>query len=576
MRYPINCGFRLLLATLFSLAVSVGAALPNTITVTTLDDEDLVDGDCSCREAFLAASTNLAKDACGGGTAGIDTILFAPAVVGTLFLTLGELAVTESVTVIGPGTATFAISGSDTSRIIKVTNTGVLAISGITLTNGNAGSSFSDLGGAILIEGDLDATDVVIADCKSGYGGGMATNGAATSADLRRVTFLRNQAQSPLGGGFYASRGVISITECLFEKNGANFGGGLHNFAAFIQIDSSTFFDNEGGQGGGINNNTLGNMVIRNSTICGNRATRLSIGNDGGGIINFDSLWIYNSTISGNVSDPGTGGGLSSGAWTRAWINQSTIHGNHASVGGGGLTQNPNGVAELYGTIIAGNTGPTNPDLSDALQPGKIVSLGYNIIGDVSGSVFAPLLTDQTGGGGPPVLDPLLAPLAANGGVTLTQMPKPGSPAIDMGDCTLTGMTMDQRGLPRPVDDPGVLDTGDGCDVGAVETAPVPTEVTVGTIPVPGFSMLRNVPNPFNPRTAIAFSLPEAGRVRLTVHDVAGREIVVLVNDLRGSGDFVETWRGRDSAGRELPSGVYFARLEAGVSRLTHKMLLIR
>ena len=63
--------------------------------------------------------------------------------------------------------------------------------------------------------------------------------------------------------------------------------------------------------------------------------------------------------------------------------------------------------------------------------------------------------------------DPLLGLLADNGGPTPTLALLPGSPAIDAGSCPTR--TRDQRGLPRPVDDPGAPNVTDACDVGAYE-----------------------------------------------------------------------------------------------------------
>lgn len=84
-----------------------------------------------------------------------------------------------------------------------------------------------------------------------------------------------------------------------------------------------------------------------------------------------------------------------------------------------------------------------------------------------------------------------------------------------------------------------------------------------------------NVPNPFNPVTEIRFDLPAAGPYAITVFDVAGRRVA----GLRGTGSAgpnAVTWDGLDSAGRTLPSGVYFYTLEAGSYRATRKMTMVK
>ncbi|MFH1279671.1 MAG: FG-GAP-like repeat-containing protein [Candidatus Eisenbacteria bacterium] len=90
------------------------------------------------------------------------------------------------------------------------------------------------------------------------------------------------------------------------------------------------------------------------------------------------------------------------------------------------------------------------------------------------------------------------------------------------------------------------------------------------------FRMHPNTPNPFNPLTTIGFELPTQSRVRVAVYDVSGRRIALLADGVRPAGRFDVVWDGRDEAGRTVPSGVYFARMEAPDFSATHKMLLVR
>lgn len=85
-----------------------------------------------------------------------------------------------------------------------------------------------------------------------------------------------------------------------------------------------------------------------------------------------------------------------------------------------------------------------------------------------------------------------------------------------------------------------------------------------------------NAPNPFNPMTTIRFDLPSAGRVALAVYDVAGRLIRVLVAEELPAGSHQTVWDGRDSAGRAVASGGYFARLETGGKFQTVRLTLIQ
>ena len=90
-------------------------------------------------------------------------------------------------------------------------------------------------------------------------------------------------------------------------------------------------------------------------------------------------------------------------------------------------------------------------------------------------------------------------------------------------------------------------------------------------------SLDANVPNPFNPSTEIRFSLPRALPVRLTVHDLAGREVRVLADgEIMAAGQNGVSWDGRDQSGRQSPSGSYLVKLEAGDERSTQKIMLLK
>ena len=90
------------------------------------------------------------------------------------------------------------------------------------------------------------------------------------------------------------------------------------------------------------------------------------------------------------------------------------------------------------------------------------------------------------------------------------------------------------------------------------------------------FSLAQNYPNPFNPSTVIAFDLRHAGLVKLTVFNILGQRVRVLVDELRGAGRYQESWDGRDQNGRTLPSGLYIYRIHAGPNVSAKKMLLTR
>ena len=85
------------------------------------------------------------------------------------------------------------------------------------------------------------------------------------------------------------------------------------------------------------------------------------------------------------------------------------------------------------------------------------------------------------------------------------------------------------------------------------------------------FSLEQNYPNPFNPATEIRFEIPDGGQVRLTVYDILGREVAVLVNRELAAGMHTARF---DATG--MPSGIYMYRLESGTLEQTRKMLLLK
>jgi hypothetical protein len=85
------------------------------------------------------------------------------------------------------------------------------------------------------------------------------------------------------------------------------------------------------------------------------------------------------------------------------------------------------------------------------------------------------------------------------------------------------------------------------------------------------FSVSQNYPNPFNPSTKIVYTVTEASNVNLTVYDVLGREVEVLVNGFKSAGIYELNFNAEN-----LPSGLYLYTFEAGSTRITKKMTLLK
>ena len=91
-----------------------------------------------------------------------------------------------------------------------------------------------------------------------------------------------------------------------------------------------------------------------------------------------------------------------------------------------------------------------------------------------------------------------------------------------------------------------------------------------------GNFLARNVPNPFSESTTLSFRLAEAGEAQLQIVDVTGRSVRELSESRFPAGYSTLRWDGRDSRGRQVAAGVYFARLQVGADVNTRRILLIR
>jgi len=89
-------------------------------------------------------------------------------------------------------------------------------------------------------------------------------------------------------------------------------------------------------------------------------------------------------------------------------------------------------------------------------------------------------------------------------------------------------------------------------------------------------ALLAAHPNPFNPSVTVPFTLGTAGRARLAVYDVAGRQVKSLLDEQAAAGPHTLIWDGRDGEGRPVGSGVYFLRLEAAGVSESQKLVLLR
>ena len=266
------------------------------------------------------------------------------------------------------------------------------------------------------------------------------------TVDLSGMTVTGGNPTDDGGGIFNAGTLTLRFVH-VTGNTSASFGGGIRGFDGTLNVYHSTVSNNtanaSGGTGGGIDSN--GHLTLTNSTISGNRVP----------------------------NDNNNGGGIWSGASGATIINSTITDNEAAGVNRAGGVYSTTGTVNVRDTIIAANrNNATTPDVF-VTGGGAFASNGYNLIGNRGVATAFTQIGDQTGtGGAGNQLDPLLAPLAANGGrATPTHALTFDSPALDKGNCF--GCSLDQRLVTRPVD----LDDatypeavgGDASDIGAVE-----------------------------------------------------------------------------------------------------------
>jgi flagellar hook assembly protein FlgD len=102
--------------------------------------------------------------------------------------------------------------------------------------------------------------------------------------------------------------------------------------------------------------------------------------------------------------------------------------------------------------------------------------------------------------------------------------------------------------------------------------------LTLHTRGVPGSrcALQPNRPNPFNASTVIGYRVALPGRVSLTIHDVAGRQVRRLLDAHRAAGAYEITWDGRADSGRAVASGLYVGRLRTPAGEAVRKLMLVR
>ena len=397
----------------------------------------------------------------------------------------------QVVTVRGAGPGATVVDGGATDRVLQIADRTVVSLSGLTLRNGIP-TPFDGGGLQIAARARVSLADCAIED-NAGHG--------VFAGEKAEVTIAQSAITDNAGVGFLGTKMKrLTMTDVDVAGNGSDgilVGGrasivradvsgngrfGIVNASNWyggptidLRVADSWIHDNaEHGilfsGGSGQDGTGSGRFALERSIVTGNqgggvavRHSRVEIlattisgntGGNGGGLHIGNSTagrtMVANSTISSNSGATGGGVYVGGSAPNRVTFSHTTIAGNAATVRGGGIALVGSGFARpvLEATIVGDNAAPAGPDCS-----AELVTRGGNLIENVTGCTLAAQPTDVTGA------DPLLGPLADNGGTTETHALLPGSPALGI---------VTQRSLCRQPDQRGVARTAP-CDSGAYE-----------------------------------------------------------------------------------------------------------
>jgi CSLREA domain-containing protein len=451
-------------------SISVRAAAATFTVATTTDAPHAAPLDGSCTSTLPGGTCTLraavqAADFLGDGP---HTINIPTA--GTYPLTVrgpseddsatGDLDISgTSLTIANTSGGRVGIDGNHTDRVIQIGRRGSaqVTVTGVTIENGllEGTPSLLTAGGGVDVGlGSLVTFDNVIFEGNRTVfaGGGLANAGVATLKDVTfsgntavfsggfgnlAITTLDNVVFSGNFGSFsnggFGNLGLATLNNVLITKNAAGYldGGVASGDKAQLTLNNVTISRNRAAVNGGIGN--LGKATLTNVTISGNTATDFSAG-----FGNLGDATLTNVTISGNTGGGGVGGiasGLPLQGRLRPVANVLSIIGLGVPEPGPTIVRNSIVSSDFLGCAVPIGSGGSNIEF-----PGNTCG-------------FTPALGDIIG------RNPLLGPLASNGGFAPTHALLARSPAIDAA--RIACPSTDERRVARP--------QGRRCDIGAYE-----------------------------------------------------------------------------------------------------------
>lgn len=366
-----------LIVLLALLCLPVPVAQAATITVTTTDDEINKDGDCSLREAILAANLDQVFDACPAGNKA-DTIILKK---GEYILTrtgtnedaalTGDLDLNTNMIISGAGRTKTIINGNGLDQVFEIAANRKVQISDVSVIGGNSPTT----GGGLMIDqgGILILIDSTISGNSAHDGGGIFIDDGGTAALTNSwvngndafqggginpdkdatLTLINSQVNGNTaftGGGIFVDEGRLTLTNSQVSGNSITGSDGAGIYISYSSAGTLTNSQITGNT----TDNIGGGLYVDHSTltITGSQVSSNTALTEGGGIsLDDSSLTIIGSQVSGN-----SGNGIAMDDYSTLMFTNGQISGNTAESDGGGI-YNLQGTGTLVNSTVSGNSG---------------------------------------------------------------------------------------------------------------------------------------------------------------------------------------------------------------------------
>jgi len=396
---------------------------------------------------------------------------------------------------------------------------------------------YGDSGGSVVTfeNGETEEAVLVGFTVRNGNNGGIYCRDNS-SPNISNCRITRNFSKG--GGGIYCrDNSNPIIRDCTITENFSHedCGGGIKCRNSRPLIIDCIISGNEAGDGGGLCCWDGSNVTIKECIITGNTAFG-ETGNGGGIWCESRSTLIIESSVITDNDCFSIGGAIFGGDETYLVVVGCTISENGACLGGGIYSSNS---AIIVNSILWNDADQEIEDENPVVRYSNVQG-GFEGEGNID-------------------LDPLFVD-PDNDNFHLTE----NSPCIDTGTAffvwdndTLVDMSEDEY-------------AGDAPDMGAFEYGFV--SVDPGSVNPPfNFTLLPNYPNPFNSATTIRYSLPHPTEVTLCIYNPLGQQVGLLSEGYQHPGIHTATLTATN-----LPSGLYFVRLEASGQVLSRKLMLLK